>query len=138
MDHFIYFFTIAAIVFGGLFIFFAISAYLEEKGFALCFAVISIISLVGAIFMGSIILNTAPYTTTMTICNKDNSMIISADQKEYYIAGSPNWGTLNMKAAIGRTITAHIYQENWPFGLNYSVIYDIDGPVPCGNGTCGV
>jgi predicted Co/Zn/Cd cation transporter (cation efflux family) len=100
-------------------------------------AMMIIICLIGAIFVVSVIYNTIPYTETLTICNKENQVLISNEQKEYVLDEYTNYYQLNMKATVGRTITAHMYQENW-FGKNSDpVIYAIDGPIPCGNGTCG-
>ena len=134
----IYMLAIIAVAFALLLVTATICAYRDKCYTASCvFGILSIVCLISTIFLGSIILNTIPYTETLTICNKDNHVIISNEQKEYVLNGYTNYYQLNMKSVVGRTITAHMYQENWFGGNSDPVIYDIDGPVPCGNATCG-
>jgi hypothetical protein len=83
------------------------------------------------------IFNGIIYTTTITVCNKETissgfSTIVSTDQQTYSINNDP---IIDMKASIGKTINAHVYTM---YGCGHPVIYGIDGPVPCGNTTCGV
>jgi hypothetical protein len=140
IDPTIYLFTFAAIIFTIFFAYMAIATYGDKQYVQSAFCVIiSIILFICTIFFGSIIYNTVPYTETITICNKDNSVIVSTEQKEYVLSEYSNYYQLDMKAKIGRTITAHVIQESWLLKNNTRpFIYAIDGPVPCGNITCDV
>ena len=93
--------------------------------------VFTIVFLVMGFLVLSIPLSGTTGVVNMTICNKDNGVVISTSQQEYFLNGDR---LVDMKSVVGKQITAHVYQE-WPD--QYPTIYDIDGPVPCGNTTCG-
>ena len=97
----------------------------EDFVFAIVFLVMGFLILVVPLSGTTSVVN-------MTICNKDGGTVISTSQQEYFLDGDP---MVDMKSVVGKQITAYIYQE-WP--NQYPTIYDIDGPVPCGNVTCGV
>jgi hypothetical protein len=94
--------------------------------------VFAIVFLVMGFLVLSIPLSGTTGVVNMTICNKVDGVVISTSQQEYFLDGNR---LVDMKSVVGKQITAHVYQE-WP--NQYPTIYDIDGPVPCGDATCGV
>ena len=93
--------------------------------------VFAIVFLVMSFLLLAIPLSGTTNVVNMTICNKVDGVVISTSQQEYFLDGNR---LVDMKSVVGKQITAHVYQE-WPD--QYPTIYDIDGPVPCGNTTCG-
>ena len=96
-----------------------------------CF-IMGTLLLVAGFLLLAIPLSGTTNVVNMTICNKVDGVVISTSQQEYFLGGNR---LVDMKSVVGKQITAHVYQE-WP--NQYPTIYDIDGPVPCGNVTCGV
>ena len=93
--------------------------------------------IIGTLFLvfGCLVLTIPLLGTTgvvnMTIYNKGDGVVMSTSQQEYFLNGDR---LVDMKSVVGKQITARVYQV-WP--NQYPIIYDIDGPVPCGNTTCG-
>ena len=125
----------SALMFFAAIAYFALGIYFKNKKsnvyHRVCLLLVLWFLVVGCLIL-AIPLSGTTGVVNMTICNKDGGTVISTSQQEYFLNGNR---LVDMKSVVGKQITAHVYQE-WPD--QYPTIYDIDGPVPCGDATCGV